>query len=191
MLTYGYFYQLLIVAVFAVIIIRMITLKKDKMKIFAACIFMVYVVEAVGIFYFPVFYDSRLRNFGSPDINLIPFHSIMECVQHCSAGTIVEEVLGNVAAFLPLGLLLPILFEKLRSWKNILLCSLFLSVGIELIQLAESLITRIPGHTTDIDDVILNFIGGALGYLLFLALQAVWKSRFKARVPGGEKQSMK
>ena len=189
MLTYGYFYQLVIVAIFAVIIIRMITLKKDKMKIFAACIFMVYTVEAVGIFIFPIYFDPRFKNYGPADINLIPFHSIMECVQHVSVGTAMTQILGNVAAFLPLGLLLPILFEKLRSWKNILLCSLFISVGIELIQLAEQLITHIPGHATDIDDVILNFTGGVLGYLLFLAVQAVWKWRFKTRVPNGEKQS--
>lgn len=61
MLDYGYFYQLLLVAVFAVIIIKMITQKKDKMKIFAACVFMVYTVEAVGIFFFPVFYDARIK----------------------------------------------------------------------------------------------------------------------------------
>lgn len=175
MLTYSYLYQLLIVAIFAVIIVKMIMKKKDKMKIFAACILMVYTVEAVGIFFFPVFYDARIRKFGPPDINLIPLRSIIEYFQHFSTGTAVKEILGNVAAFLPIGLLLPILFEKLRSWKNILLCSLFLSISIETIQLVESLITRIPGHATDIDDVILNFTGGVLGYLLFLAVQMVWK----------------
>lgn len=176
MLVYSYLYQLLIVAVFAVIIVRMIIKKKDKMKIFAACVLMVYTVEAVGIFFFPVFYDAQIRKFSPPDINLIPFYSITEYCQRFSAGNAVKQILGNVLAFLPIGLLLPIPFEKLRSWKSILLCSLLLSVGIETIQFAESLITRISGHAADIDDVILNFTGGVLGYLLFLAIQAVWKA---------------
>lgn len=38
------------------------------------------------------------------------------------------------------------------------------------------MITQIPGHATDIDDVILNFTGSVLGYLLFLAIQAGWKA---------------
>lgn len=107
---------------------------------------------------------------------MIPLHSTLEYIQHFSAGTALKEILGNVLIFIPIGLLLPIIFEKLRSWKNILLCSVLLSVGIETVQLAESLITRIPGHAVDIDDVILNFTGGVLGFLLFLAAQAVWKA---------------
>lgn len=99
MLVYSYLYQLLIVAAFAVIIVRMIMKKKDKMKIFAACVLMVYTVEAVGIFFFPVFYDARIRKFSPPDINFIPFHSIAEYCQHFSADNAVKQIFGNVLAF--------------------------------------------------------------------------------------------
>lgn len=179
-----FLFFLIIAAVLLVVIIGMTVQNKKVLKVIAAVMLTIYTLEAVDVFLLP-----KIGISNSPCINLIPLHSIMEYFQHFSLETAMTEILGNVAAFLPIGLLLPILFEKLRSWKNILLCSLFLSVGIELIQFAEFLITRVSSHVTDIDDVILNFTGGVLGYLLFLAVQAVWKSRFKARVPSGEKQS--
>lgn len=181
MITYGYFYQLLIVVAFAIVIIKMITKRKNKIKIFTACILMVYTVEAVGIFFFPIYYNQQFRKLSPPDINLIPLYSITQYSQHFSVGTAVREILGNVFIFIPVGLLLPMIFEKLRPIKNILICSFLMSLGIETIQLMESLLTHIPNHVVDIDDVILNFIGGIIGYLIFNVLQAVWKAIAKRK----------
>ena len=74
----------------------------------------------------------------------------------------IENLAGNIVGFIPLGLLVPALFKRLRSvWKMICI-SLLISLLFELTQLGTAL------GSFDVDDLLLNAIGGLLGYLLFL-----------------------
>ena len=63
---------------------------------------------------------------------------------------------GNVAMFLPLGIFLPVFFKKLTFWKTVWLGFLFSSM-IELLQYSMS-----SGYM-DVDDIITNTLGAALG----------------------------
>lgn len=175
MITYGWFYRILIATIFLIFIVRMIRRKDGAAKIAAACLLMLYTIEAVGIFFFPIFYNAPICGNVTSNVNMIPFHSIAGYFQHSSAETAVKQILGNVAVFVPIGLLLPIMSEKFRLPKKILLFSLLLSVGVEAVQFLELLITHLPNRAVDIDDVILNFAGGSLGYLLFLAVRKICK----------------
>lgn len=69
---------------------------------------------------------------------------------------------GNVAAFIPFGFFLPCLFDRQRRFRRFFLTDAAVIVCIELLQLVT-----LRG-SCDIDDLILNLIGSALGY-------AVWK----------------
>ena len=71
------------------------------------------------------------------------------------------NLVGNVAGFLPFGFILPVITEKMRSGLLITLAGFGLSLTVEVIQL----ITRVGCF--DVDDMILNTAGAALGYLLF------------------------
>lgn len=72
---------------------------------------------------------------------------------------------GNVGMFIPLGFFLPGVFAKLRKFWKILLASGAIICTVELLQLFSLL-----GHC-DIDDLILNLIGVAIGYGIFAILQ--------------------
>lgn len=56
---------------------------------------------------------------------------------------------------MPLGFLAPILWDKYKKVKNIILLGFAISVSIELLQLIESLFSGVV-RITDIDDVICN-----------------------------------
>ena len=75
---------------------------------------------------------------------------------------------GNVAAFIPFGFFLPCLFDRQRRFWRFLLTAAAVIVCIELLQLVT-----LRG-SCDIDDLILNLIGSALGY-------AVWKLSVKIK----------
>lgn len=75
-----------------------------------------------------------------------------------------DNLIGNIAGFIPLGLLIPMLFRGLRrSWKTVPIVFL-ISLGFETAQLLTGL------GVFDIDDLVLNTLGGAIGYLLFRIL---------------------
>ena len=71
---------------------------------------------------------------------------------------------GNVGMFIPLGFFLPGVFAKLRKFWKTLLASGAIICTVELLQLFSLL-----GHC-DIDDLILNLIGVAIGYGIFAIL---------------------
>ena len=76
--------------------------------------------------------------------------------------------------FVPLGLMLPLLSERLRRLPAAALVLAACSVAIELAQLVAGL--AVAGYlyrVVDVDDVILNVAGGLIGFGLWKA----WERR--------------
>ena len=71
-----------------------------------------------------------------------------------------EGIILNILLFIPFGYLLPSLFPRLRWWQVILLGLVF-SLCIELLQLITKL-----GYA-DVDDLINNTLGAAIGFLCY------------------------
>jgi len=68
---------------------------------------------------------------------------------------------GNVIMFIPLGSFLPLLFQKLRKFRNTLLCVALIISIVEILQLLTLV------GICDVDDLILNLAGSAAGYALY------------------------
>ena len=106
-------------------------------------------------------YAETLRS----NLNLIPgvtIHRFMRVwdtpVYHRAA---IVNLIGNVIMFIPLGFGLPWANAPLRRFWKTLLASAGVIILVEITQLVTLL-----GHC-DIDDLILNLIGVAVGYLLW------------------------
>jgi glycopeptide antibiotics resistance protein len=76
-----------------------------------------------------------------------------------------RNTLGNIALFLPLGLLLPLTFDRLRSWRRVIAIAFCLSLSIETIQFFSRFIGSL--RAVDIDDVLLNTLGACLGFAIY------------------------
>ena len=83
-------------------------------------------------------------------LNWIPFRGMI--------GDLKNSIL-NVALFLPLGMFLPVLWKKYRVMKRTVLFGFGLSLTIELLQILTL-------RATDVNDLITNTLGMALGFLL-------------------------
>lgn len=92
-------------------------------------------------------------------LNLKPFVWVTECYD-AGPRVMAAQLLLNTAMFLPYGLLLPIAAHVLRKPLGTLGVVLLTTVSIETFQ-------YFIGRSADVDDVIMNALGGALGYLLF------------------------
>jgi glycopeptide antibiotics resistance protein len=71
------------------------------------------------------------------------------------------NIFGNVAAFVPFGYLVPKLKQRSTSFFFTALFSFELSLCVELLQLVFKL------GCFDVDDLLLNTLGGMLGYLIY------------------------
>ncbi|MFL8938030.1 VanZ family protein [Rossellomorea oryzaecorticis] len=73
----------------------------------------------------------------------------------------VENLVGNMIGFAPFGFMLPLLTKRFSTIKNIIAATLCLSLLFELIQFVFKF------GSFDVDDLILNTLGGLLGYCIF------------------------
>ncbi|WIV20404.1 VanZ family protein [Paenibacillus polygoni] len=96
--------------------------------------------------------------------NLIPLHTISAYVRNLSLDHIIDSainLIGNIAVFIPLGFLIPASLSRPWSYGR------FILIFSSLILLLECMQTLLRVGTGDIDDLLLNVIGGSIGYLLF------------------------
>lgn len=81
----------------------------------------------------------------------------------------VVEKIPNILLFIPFGFSVPAVYKSKRNiWKTMLIVFLT-TFGIEFLQ-------YFMGRSADIDDVITNFLGGLIGYILFLAFNKLLKN---------------
>jgi len=73
----------------------------------------------------------------------------------------VINLLGNVVLFIPLGIFLPKLWKKLRSFPGVLLATAGIITAVEIAQMLTLL------GRCDVDDLILNITGAAIGYGIY------------------------
>jgi glycopeptide antibiotics resistance protein len=95
-------------------------------------------------------------------VNLVPTRTVVEIIR-AFPELIIQQLVGNVVMFVPLGFLLPLLGARHRRLAITAAVGLAVSVGIELVQLL--LLTLGSRRSVDVDDVILNVAGACLGYL--------------------------
>lgn len=138
------------------------------LKVFLWLGFMLYIallVKVILIKHLPIpFLIQNLKlGLNFYQINLIPFATIVNYFALENKLTSVENLVGNVIIFNPLGFLLPILIGKFRKTTNLLLVSFGFSLSFETIQLLFPML-----GSFDVDDLILNTFGALLGYLGYI-----------------------
>ena len=120
-------------------------------KTLAYCIFSFYLVAVYSLVGMPCITYVRLH-FRA---NLIPFLGMIRDL---------KNGILNVLLFVPLGVMLPVFWEQFRSWKKTVCFGFCMSLTIELLQILTM-------RATDINDLITNCLGAALGYCIALALR--------------------
>ncbi len=139
-----------------------------KRQLAETVIYAVFALYMLILFYI-LFLDRSMG--GERPVQPVPFEGIRQCFYESPWSTFVLNVFGNVAIFVPLGVFLPLLRRKdKRVLSNLMLIALA-SIMAESIQWMFAL------GVADVDDVILNTLGGFIGIMGY---------KFIVRASGGE-----
>lgn len=119
-------------------------------------------------------HNSRLSAEAAVGIELQPNLASLTCssallpMGSSARAFCVRNARGNVMLFLPLGILIPLVWRRLRFGRGIQI-AIALSISIELVQY----LSRAFGshRSPDVNDVILNVVGACLGLLLVSLLR--------------------
>lgn len=136
----------------------------DKKKVFLICIrilFTMYILFMIYVLFLSPYYN---RTSGRINYNIVPFRTIINYImyfKYYSFGNWITNLFGNIIVFIPLGIFIPILFKKLGGLLKTAAVTLFASLSAEILQRVFMV------GSFDVDDIILNIIGGVLGFLIY------------------------
>lgn len=100
---------------------------------------------------------------SSNSLNLIPFKQIFK--YEFGSYIFFNNIISNILIFVPLGFFASYYLTNIKA-SVIALASFIISFCIEGLQ-------YYLGNSFNVDDIILNILGGFLGYLLYVALNAI------------------
>lgn len=134
---------------------------------FSRVLLAVYLV-ALAVLVFAPF--GRAMELGDR-LNLEPLSTIDRALDLGPRSPSFRLMVANIAAFIPLGILLPLAFPASARLAVVLLGALALSSAAEIGQLAISVNLAYAYRSTDVDDVILNVAGAFIGYTSFALIK--------------------
>lgn len=131
------------------------------------------------IIYFLIFSDwyGRTGEMQEYRYNLVLFKEIRRFWEYryqLGFFAMFTNLFGNVLIFVPFGFFMP-MASKYRSFWATLFWSFGLSLGVETFQL----FTKVGSF--DVDDLLLNTIGGVVGYIVFVICAVIRRSHVKKR----------
>lgn len=144
------------IAIFSIIIISIrvtqIILNKEKLILYKEIINLGFIIYLLCLFHVVTFQDA-----GWSTSNFIPFREMFR--YEFASPLFFKNVICNMMMFLPYGFFISF-YLKLRKAPIAFILSLFASITIETTQL-------LIGRVFDVDDIILNVIGGMFGFYLY------------------------
>ncbi len=110
-----------------------------------------------------LFTQTFIYNPGLNKIYLIPFYIIIKQLIESGQNVFlyrgfIFNVIGNIGIFVPVGIFIAVLYRT--NYSQTLVRGFFISLIIETVQIPLE-------RTTDVDDLILNTTGAAVGYGLY------------------------
>ena len=107
---------------------------------------------------------GRNPGFSSYRYNLVPFREIVRFYtywKHVGFISAFLNLVGNLAGFIPFGILVPAVIRPMRSWTRTVKAGFFLTLILEVFQLI------LKAGIFDVDDILLNTAGALVGYQIF------------------------
>ena len=107
-----------------------------------------------------------LNNYINTSLNIIPFKTIKLFINGYKNNIVSREaftinIIGNLCAFMPYGVFIPLLFKKINKYYKFLIFMIIIVLIIEVLQFLTM------SGSCDIDDLILNITGASIVYLIY------------------------
>lgn len=152
-------WPMVIISILTLSSIRITDIIKNKKPfiLYKEIFMLLFLVYILCLFQVVTFEDQTIYVTGN---NLVPFKEIMR--YQIGSRLFIKNVIGNIVLFIPYGIFASLYAKLDKPWQALCLI-FFASVTVETTQL-------LIGRVFDIDDILLNCIGGILGYGVYRAL---------------------
>lgn len=141
---------------------------------------LLFYIYIISLSYFLFFSERYGRDFIAQDYryNLELFKEIKRFIKYREVvgfESFAVNILGNILAFTPFGFFLPLLNKKYRRFFYATFLSIMFTLVIELVQMLLKV------GIFDVDDILLNTIGGVIGYILFTVIYFIYGKVYQGK----------
>lgn len=152
---------MIIISIVIMVSVRLTYLIKNKQKIvvYEELLMLCFAIYILCLFQVVTFQDDVSWSSN----NFIPFKEIMR--YNISSHLFLKNVVGNMLMFFPFGLFISYYLKLERPHLTILL-TVIASLAIETVQMCI-------GRVFDVDDILLNVIGGLVGYVIYNIIRKI------------------
>lgn len=147
-------WPILVICSIIFVSMRIVYLVKSDKKIYIHKELLMYLFGIYIMCLFTVVTYQDVESYGN---NFTPFKEMFRYT--LGSNLFIKNVIGNMVMFMPYGFFTGY-FLKINKVSVVLLLSMLVSTGIEIIQ-------GYIGRVFDIDDIILNVIGSIIGFLIY------------------------
>ena len=134
---------------------------KERFVLYKELLMLGFIIYSMCLFQIVTFQDEVSWSTN----NFIPFREILR--YNIGSRLFIKNVLGNMLLFLPFGFFTSYLLDNKRPLLTVVL-TLIASLSIEGVQL-------MIGRVFEVDDIILNVLGGTFGFYLYNILDRLGK----------------
>jgi len=170
------FISCILIYINGVILIKKLKCSKKILRVHLFIYFLIYTITICSLTLFEEIYgrqgfiliewDKNLLNlYLKNSFNIIPFDTIKLFTKGYLNGFVSFKnfsvnIIGNLIAFIPYGIFLPLIFKKINKYYKFLIVMIIIVVIIELLQFITM------SGSCDIDDLILNVFGASIIYFI-------------------------
>lgn len=150
--------------------------KRRRIQIISVVLFYFYMLALI---YFLLLSDGfgRADGYDYYRYNLVPFCEIKRFIIYWRAiddpFLVLANLMGNVIAFIPFGALIRWVINRSVRWYQVVGYTFLLSLSVELLQLIAKV------GVFDVDDLMLNTVGGLVGFWIYYLLKVIDQRREK------------
>ena len=155
-------WPMITISIVVIISIRIAYIIKnhEKIYLFKDIITLLFIIYVLSLFQIVTFQDYVSWS-GN---NFTPFKEMFRYA--FGSRLFIKNVIGNVCMFLPFGFFISY-YTKSNNLNVPLIITIVTSFTIEVVQLSI-------GRVFDVDDIILNIIGGVLGYIIYIIVKKIY-----------------
>lgn len=169
--TFAFIIGIPVLIIMEILRYRKAKLSKKKFidfKEISIVIFSIYIIALAAMTLLLIY---RFR-YSRAAVNIIPVFNTIKDISMTRADMAsymtkfwITNIIGNLLLLAPLAAIAPIIFKKLRSIKATMILCFLVSLSIEFLQYLFGFFGN--SRSADIDDVILNTLGGLIGFSIF------------------------
>ena len=154
-------WPMLIISIVIMVSTRITYLLKEKQKIviYKELLMLCFAIYILCLFQVVTFQDDVTWSSN----NFIPFQEILR--YNITSRLFWKNVVGNMMMFLPFGFFISYYLKAEKLTLPVIL-TFIASIAVEVVQMCI-------GRVFDVDDILLNFLGGTIGFYIFNILRRI------------------